>query len=80
MDNLTTRNRARVRDLVPPNFFAMTDQEQLHVLAVAIVASERYHAVRELLLTARVWRSGPAWSPKPVWRSYASAAARLEGR
>jgi len=42
-----------VTELVPPDFFAMTDQEQLHVLALAIVASERYPAIRELLLTAR---------------------------
>ena len=53
-----------VGELVPPDFFTMTDQEQLHVLAVAIVACERYYAVRELLLTARMEiRTGVAPEP-----------------
>ena len=40
----------KVRDLVPADFWTMTEQEQIHILAVAIVASESYSSVRALLV------------------------------
>jgi hypothetical protein len=40
----------RVGELVPPEFWTMSDAEQIHALAVAIVRAENYRAVRTLLV------------------------------
>lgn len=51
--SVTPGTQAQLRKLIQPDFFHLTDQEQLHVLAVAIVQAEKFRLTRELLLAAR---------------------------
>jgi hypothetical protein len=48
-----------------PDFWAMSDQEQMHELAVAIVAAESYPSIRELLVGG-LYEIRTQQSPRPV--------------
>jgi hypothetical protein len=73
------RPQRRSRELLPPDFWTMGDQNQLHALAVAIVASENFRALRELLVHARL-EIRTAQPVKPALTALRQRCAREGGR